>query len=283
MNASMLFLFLTNIAIAEDTPDETEENEKTEDAEDSESADDVETEKNIKNIRIRPIEEEQTTFDGFRLRAKMGMGRYGFLQKEKGEGNNELLPVDSSFIATTIPFALDMEFLVKNMVTIDASLGLSPFRVMVVDDKSLQRVKEYSIGAKYRHPVSESIFVEGGVSYGSIGSIAFLYDNDFSDIDIDQATEKGVALRTAAITSVKGVDLRLSLEEYFTPVPSNTKLVFLGDYAFQPLEIPSIDSELLLSAALELDWHHFPYTSYSETVSIRGFQRNFILGAGILW
>lgn len=285
MNVSMFLLFLSSIAIAQEDPEEA--NEKAEDGAETEDGaeaeDGAETETTTKSIRYRPIEEERTIFDGFRLRAKMGIGRYGFLQKEKEDSKNQILPADTSFLATTIPLDLDMEVLVKNMVTIDASVGLSPYRLAVVGENSLRQLSGYSIGAKYRYPVTESILVEGGFSYGSIGTFAFVYDDDFSDVDLDRTSEKGTALRTAAITSVKGVDLRLSFEEYFSPLPTNTRLVAMGDYVLQSLQIPMIDSELLLSAAVELDWHHFPYTSDSETVAIRGFQRNLLLGAGILW
>ena len=224
MTVSMLLLFLSNVAIAQEDPEETKDGENTEGAAETddyvETDDDVETETTTQSIRYRPSEEERTLFDGFRLRAKMGIGRYGFLQKEKEDGNNQILPVDTSFLATTIPLDLDMEILLKDMVTIDASIGVSPYRLAVVGENSLRQLSGYSIGAKYRYPVTESILVEGGLSYGSIGTFAFVYDEDFSDVDFDRTSEKGVALRTAAITSVKGVDLRLSFEEYFSPIPN---------------------------------------------------------------
>ena len=281
MNVSILLMLLCNIAIAEDAPEEKDDSEKSEDAPEAEDGETPES--NAKNIRIRPAEEERQVFDGVRLRAKTGIGRYGFLQNEKKDNTYQELPVDSSFLATTVPLDFDVEVLVKDMVTIDASMGWSPYRLSVAGENSLRQISGYSIGAKYRHPISDGIFVEGGLSYGSIGTFAFIYDNAFSEVDLDRTVEKGVALRTAAITSVKSVDLRLSFEEYFSPLPTNTKLVLMGDYALQPVEIPMLDSELLLSAALELDWHHFPYTRYDETVAIRGFQRNLLLGAGILW
>ena len=287
MTVSMLLLFLSNVAIAQESPEEPTESEKTDDGaktdDDVEADDGAETETTTQSTRYRPVEEERTLFDGFRVRAKMGLGRYGFLQKEKEASNNQILPVDTTFIATTIPLDFDMEVLVKNMVTIDASIGLSPYRLAVVDENSLRQLSGYSIGAKYRYPVTEQIFLEGGLSYGSIGTFAFVYDDELSDVELDRTSAKGTALRTAAITSMKGIDLRLSLEEYFSPLPTNTRLVAMGDYTLQSLQIPMIDSELLLSAAVELDWHHFPYTNNSETVAIRGFQRNLLFGAGILW
>ena len=134
-------------------------------------------------------------------------------------------------------------------------------------------------------PSSDSktkIALEGILGYNQTSNIVIEYsDKARTGAKTTDLTLSGVEMGLGAVYRIYDINLRAYLSETFAPSPILTRAHAMVEY--EVMQLPVVESVLLIHVDAGVDWSHFTLNRDPDSASVSTMNKNFSIGAGILW